>query len=62
MNRSHLPVQHDLFGNAPSPPGLASVALHHDELVALLSQLLWDVACNMTKTLPRESRNVEDQR
>lgn len=44
MKPSHLPVQRDLFNSVPAPPALAGLQSHHDELLELLSQLLWDVA------------------
>lgn len=37
-------VQTDLFDAAAAPAPLTSLQLHRDELVELLSQLLWQVA------------------
>jgi hypothetical protein len=37
-------VQTDLFDAATAPAPLTSLQLHRDELVELLSQLLWQVA------------------
>lgn len=37
-------VQRDLFDSAAPSTALSSLQLHHDELVELLSRLLWQVA------------------
>ena len=60
MNRSNLCVQHDLFSNVPAPPTLTSLQLQHDELVELLSRLLWEVA-RATDPSTKESGNEQDQ-
>ncbi len=39
--RARPPAQTDLFGTASAPAPLTSLQLHRDELVDLLSQLLW---------------------
>ena len=61
---ARLPIQEDLFNSAPpSPPALASLQAQHDELVELLSQLLWTVvtsAAEPTKT--QEANHEQDQR
>jgi len=44
MKRSNPIVQHDLFSSAPAAPPLANLEIRHDELVELLSRLLWEVA------------------
>lgn len=67
MKPSQLPVQCDLFNSVPAPPALASLQLHHDELVELLSQLLWNVArSNSDKVLEtiktQENCHEQDQR
>ena len=41
--RARPPVQTDLFGTASAPAPLTNLQLHRDELVDLLSQLLWQV-------------------
>jgi len=60
MKRSNPTVQPDLFSSVPAPPALASLELHHDELVELLSRLLWQVASN-PDPIPEESRDEQDQ-
>jgi hypothetical protein len=37
-------VQTDLFDAVPASMPLANLQQHHDELIELLSQLLWQVA------------------
>lgn len=44
MNRRNPCAQRDLFSNASAPPMLMALQLQHDDLVELLSRLLWDVA------------------
>lgn len=61
MKRSNPTVQNDLFSSVPAPPALASLELHHDELVELLSQLLWQVASNLDPIPQQESRDGQDQ-
>jgi len=60
MKRSSLPAQRDLFCGLPAPPALMSLELHHDELVDLLSRLLWEVASSKDQTMPMESRDEQD--
>jgi len=67
MKPSQLPVQCDLFSSVPAPPALASLQLHHDELVELLSQLLWNVARSNSDKVPetiktQENCHEQDQR
>jgi hypothetical protein len=61
MKRSNPTVQNDLFSSVPAPPALASLELHHDELVELLSQLLWQVASNPDPIPLQESSDEQDQ-
>ncbi len=61
MKRSSLCVQSDLFSSVPAPPAFASLELHHNELVDLLSRLLWQVARSMDETMTQESRDEQDQ-
>ena len=42
--KTSVPVQCDLFGSVPTAPVFAILQRHHDELVELLSRLLWEVA------------------
>lgn len=63
MKPSHLPVQRDLFNSVPAPPALAGLQSHHDELVELLSQLLWTVVHGNTETIKtQENGHEQDQR
>lgn len=43
LPRARPPVQCDLFGTASAPAPMTSLQLHRNELVDLLSQLLWQV-------------------
>lgn len=62
MKSSHLPVQRDLFNSVPAPPALAGLQSHHDELLELLSQLLWDVAHSSTEMIKtQENGHEQDQ-
>ena len=62
MKRSNPIVQHDLFSSVPAASPLTSLEIHHDELVDLLSRLLWEVACGAEEIMTKESRNDEDHR
>jgi hypothetical protein len=58
--RACRPAQIDLFDAATQPaPPLANLQLRHDELIELLSQLLWQVS----RQLPGqpEVRDEQDQ-
>ncbi len=54
-------VQSDLFDAAAAPAPLASLQLHRDELVDLLSRLLWQVAGQPDATQPPEADDEQDQ-
>ena len=62
MRRSSVPVQCDLFASVPTALALGVVQRHHDELVELLSQLLWEAAQGLKDTTNRESPHEQDQR
>jgi len=57
--RARLPVQTDLFDCASPVPALTGLQLHHDELVGLMSQLLWEVVSDAGKT--RGVENGDEQ-
>jgi hypothetical protein len=61
MKRSDLSVQCDLFSSVPTLPALATLELHHDELVELLSRLLWEVAQSSDETMTQGSHDDQDQ-
>jgi len=54
-------VQTDLFDAAPAPAPLTSLQLHRDELVELLSQLLWQVARQAGAVQRLEDDDEQDQ-
>jgi hypothetical protein len=54
-------VQTDLFDAAAAPAPLASLQLHRDELVDLLSRLLWQVASQPDATQQLEVDDEQDQ-
>ena len=61
MNRSNPSVQCDLFGSVSAPPALTSLELQHDELVELLSRLLWEVAQATEPSMTKVSDDEQDQ-
>jgi hypothetical protein len=54
-------MQPDLFDAAAAPAPLTSLQLHRDELVELLSQLLWQVARHADVAQQLEDDNEQDQ-
>jgi len=54
-------VQTDLFDAAAAPAPLTSLQLHRDELVELLSQLLWQVARHADIAPRLENDDEQDQ-
>ena len=54
-------VQTDLFDAATAPAPLTSLQLHRDELVELLSQLLWRVASQADVAQRLEDDDEQDQ-
>jgi hypothetical protein len=54
-------LQTDLFDAAASPAPLKSLQLHRDELVELLSQLLWQVARHVDVAQRLEYDDEQDQ-
>jgi hypothetical protein len=59
--RVRRPAQTDLFDSAGASPTLTSLQLHHDDLVALLSQLLWQVVRDAEGNRRMEDGNEQDQ-
>jgi hypothetical protein len=59
--RSHPLMQRDLFEAAAVPAPLTSLQLHRDELVELLSQLLWQVARHADIAERAEDDDEQDQ-
>lgn len=62
MKHSNAQEQADLFSNVPAPPALATLQLHHDELVDLVSRLLWEVVQGPTTQASKENAHEQDQR
>lgn len=60
MSRTNPSVQRDLFSNVAPPPALTSLQLQHDELVELLSRLLWEVV-QATDPSMKETSDEQDQ-
>lgn len=60
MKRSSVPAQRDLFCSLHAPPTLMSLELRHDELVDLLSRMLWEVVSSVDQTMPKESPDDQD--
>lgn len=57
-----LPImQTDLFDASPASAPLTSLQLHRDELVELLSQLLWQVARHADSAQRLEDDDEQDQ-
>jgi len=59
--RVRRPAQTDLFDSAGAPPALSSLQLHHDDLVDLLSQLLWQVVRDAEGNRRLEDSNEQDR-
>lgn len=59
--RARLLAQTDLFDTAVASAPLTSLQLHHDELVDLLSQLLWQVARQGDAAQRLEDDDEQDQ-
>jgi len=59
--RVRPPAQIDLFDCAAAPPVLTSLELNHDDLVALLSQLIWQVAHDAEANGNLEKSDEQDQ-
>lgn len=59
--RARPPAQTDLFDTAAARVPLTSLQLHRDELVALLSQLLWQVASQADIAERLEDDDEHDQ-
>ena len=59
--RARTLVQTDLFDAALAPARLTSLELHRDELVELLSQLLWQVASQVDVAQRLEDDDEQDQ-
>jgi len=57
--RARLPVQNDLFERATSAP-LTGLQLGHDELVDLISRLLWEVVSDADVSRSAESSDEQD--
>jgi len=57
MKPSNPPAQRDLFNSAASPPMVTTLQQRHDELVELLSQLLWEAAAITDQPTSREDGN-----
>jgi hypothetical protein len=55
-------MQTELFSDLPAPPALTSLQQHHDELVDLLSRLLWEIVQACTETTPAEVHDEQDHR
>ena len=59
--RARPPAQTDLFDVAAARVPLTRLQLHHEELVALLSQLLWQVASQAEVAEHLEDDDEQDQ-
>jgi hypothetical protein len=59
--RAHPLVQTDLFDTATVPARLTGLQLHRDELVELLSRLLWQVATQADAVQHLEDDDEQDQ-
>lgn len=53
------PVQADLFSSPPAP--LRSLQLYQDDLIELVSRLLWQVVHSAHAGPTRENRDEQDQ-
>lgn len=62
MKRSNVQEQADLFSNEPAPPALTTLQHHRDDLVVLVSRLLWEVIQGSTAMASKENNHEQDQR
>lgn len=58
--KTRLPAQADLFDSGASLPSLTNLHLPHEELVELLSQLLWQVARDADAIQSQEGDDEQD--
>ncbi|MGF6736208.1 copper oxidase (laccase) domain-containing protein [Paraburkholderia youngii] len=58
--RTRQPAQTDLFDSVQPPLPRARLEQVHDQLVALLSQLLWEVVDNADATRSPENSDEQD--
>jgi hypothetical protein len=61
MKRRSSCTQCDLFSSDPVAPVLTGLQLHREELVELLSRLLWEVAADIGETKTKEGDDDQDQ-
>ena len=61
MKRRSSCTQIDLFSSDPVASTLADLQFHHEELVELLSRLLWEVAADIGETTAKEGDDDQDQ-
>ena len=61
MKRRSSCTQIDLFSSDPVAPPLADLQFHYEELVELLSRLLWEVAADIGETTAKEGDDDQDQ-
>ncbi len=62
MKRSKVQEQADLFSNEATPVVLTALQHNRDELVDLISRLLWEVVQGPTATTSRGNAHEQDQR
>ena len=58
--RTRQPAQKDLYDSVRPPLPRASLELVHEQLVALLSQLLWEVVDSADATRSPENSDEQD--
>lgn len=59
--RPRPPLQTDLFNSALAPTALQSLEHHHEEILQLVSQLLWQVVHAAETSQSKENGNEQDQ-
>ena len=60
MKQTNVVAQTDMFNGVPASPTLSSLQHNHEELVSLLSRLLWEVV-KPPQTIEENARE-QDQR
>jgi hypothetical protein len=58
--RARRPAQTDLFDSVGTMPTMTGLQLHHDQLVDLLSQLMWQVVQEAEHNRSEEDGNEQD--
>ena len=62
MKQSRMLVQADLFRTVPARAMMVDLQLHHEQLVELISRLLWEVVQSADPSVAKEVSDEQDHR